>query len=113
MLTGNVWWFAVAITGGGGWGFWYGFRALAKSRTVENTPPARIRSAAQGYAVFHGLGAAPPGTTIRGPLTGRPCIWWHYEIEERGSGRSAQWESASARSWRRNRLCDQLLGCSP
>jgi len=110
MLTGNVWWFAVAITGGGGWGFWYGFRALAKSRTVENTPPARIRSAAQGYAVFHGLGAAPPGTTIRGPLTGRPCIWWHYEIEERGSGRSGEWNRLDEQTSDKPFLLDDSTG---
>jgi len=74
--------YAAVSAGAGAWGLWFGFRALAKSRSVENTPTARIRSAAQGYTGISGLGSAPPHTTIRGPLTGRRCVWWHYRIEE-------------------------------
>lgn len=72
----------------GVYGFWFGFRSLAKCRAIENTASARIRSAAQGYAEFSGVAALPPKATCRGPLTGLHCVWWRYKIEEsRGSGR--------------------------
>ena len=77
---------AVALTVTAAAGFWYWLRALARCRAVANTPVARIRSAAQGYAELTGRGSAPPHTVIRGPLTGKPCIWWHYEIHRGGRG---------------------------
>jgi hypothetical protein len=64
--------------------FWGAFRLLAKSRLLRDTPTARIRSAAQGYAEFSGKGAVPPRVTIKGPLTGLECVWWRYRIQERG-----------------------------
>ena len=76
---------ALCLAGTAACGFWYGLRSLAKCRAVQNTPLARIRSAAQGYTELTGRGSAPPHTVIRGPLTGKPCIWWHYEIH-RGAG---------------------------
>jgi hypothetical protein len=88
MISEEALWIAGGIAALGAYGFWSGFRALAKCRTVENTPTARIRSTAQGYTGISGLACAPPRTTIRGPLTGKPCVWWHYQIEENGFGRS-------------------------
>jgi hypothetical protein len=77
---------AVVLAGAGAYAFWFGFRALSKSRAVENTPTARIRSAPQGYAEFNGVGELPPRVTCKGPLTGLACTWWSYKIEQRGSG---------------------------
>ncbi len=77
---------AVVIAGAGVYGFWFGFKALSKCRAVENTATARIRSAAQGYAEFNGVAELPPRATCKGPLTGLPCAWWTYKIEERGGG---------------------------
>jgi hypothetical protein len=82
------------IAGAGVFGFWYGFRAWFKSRTIEDTPEARIRSAAQGYAEFTGVGELPPRAVVKGPLTGLACAWWHYRIEERGGfGRRSAWHT--------------------
>lgn len=88
MITDDDLWILGGIAALGAYGLWSGFRALAKCRTVEDTPTARIRSTAQGYTGISGLVRAPPGTTIRGPLSGRQCVWWHYRIEENGFGRS-------------------------
>lgn len=88
--TAGALWIAGAFAGIAGWGFWYGVRSLARCRAVANTPVARIRSAAQGYVEFAGVGTTPPRTVIRAPLTGKRCLWWHYEIEDRPrSGRAA------------------------
>jgi E3 Ubiquitin ligase len=83
--------YAAILAAAGAYCFWFGFRSLSKCRALENTPTARIRSAAQGYAEFAGVGTLPPQVTCRGPLTGIHCVWWKYKIEERGTRRRRTW----------------------
>lgn len=58
---------------------------LRKARTIEDTPTAKIRSAAQGYLSISGVARALDDDMVIGPLTGRPCLWYHYTIERRDS----------------------------
>lgn len=62
-------------------------RKMAKSywvaRTIENVPTAKIRSAAQGYVELIGNSKMMEGPVIVSPLTGKPCVWFRYIIEER------------------------------
>ena len=68
---------------------WYTFRSWARNRAIEDTATSRVRSAAQGYVEISGLGVLPPKSANKAPLTGIPCTWWRYKIEERRStGRS-------------------------
>jgi E3 Ubiquitin ligase len=77
--------------------FWYAFRAWAKNRVIEDTPTSRVRSAAQGYVELSGLGKQPPNSSNRGPLTGMPCAWWRYKIDERRyAGRSRGWSTVDS-----------------
>jgi hypothetical protein len=77
--------------------FWYGFKAWRKNRVVEDTPTSRVRSAAQGYVELTGHGLPLPKAENKGPLTGRPCTWWRYKIEERrSSGRSRSWTTVQS-----------------
>jgi hypothetical protein len=64
--------------------FWYAFKSWAKNRTIVDTPTSRIRSAAQGYVELSGRGVLPADSRNKGPLTGLPCTWWRYKIEDRG-----------------------------
>jgi hypothetical protein len=64
--------------------FWYAFKSWAKNRTIVDTPTSRVRSAAQGYVELSGRGVLPANSRNKGPLTGLPCTWWRYEIEDRG-----------------------------
>jgi hypothetical protein len=78
------------LTAAGIYGLRAGFRAWAAGRAIENTPTSRVRSAAQGYVELVGVGRSH-GENI-GPLTGLPCTWWSFAIEERRSnGRSRSW----------------------
>ncbi|WP_295426411.1 GIDE domain-containing protein [uncultured Thiodictyon sp.] len=67
-----------------------GSQAFWRLRTITDTPTARIQSAPQGYVELAGL-ARPHLGQVQGPLTGRPCVWYRYRIEERGSGRNKGW----------------------
>lgn len=56
---------------------------LRKARTIEDTPTAKIRSAAQGYLSINGIARSIGDGTVIAPLTGQPCLWYHYTIERR------------------------------
>jgi hypothetical protein len=88
-------WFLVAcLAGAAVYSFWYCFVSWRKNRVVGDTPTSRVRSAAQGYVEFTGHGLMLPDTQNKGPLSGIPCTWWSYKIEERSSsGRSRSWST--------------------
>lgn len=72
--------------------FWYAFKAWRENRLIADTPTSRVRSAAQGYVQFSGQGLLMSEKENRAPLSGIPCAWWRYKIEERRqSGRSRGW----------------------
>ena len=74
--------------------FHYCFQTWRKNRVVADTPASRVRSAAQGYVEFTGHGLLLPNMENKAPLSGIPCTWWRYKIEERESrGRSRTWST--------------------
>lgn len=84
-------------------GGWWCLRRLAQARLLEDMPTSKIRSAAQGYVELYGVLQEGPSEPLAAPLTGKPCLWWRYRIEEyRESGKSKSWrllESASSEGW--------------
>jgi hypothetical protein len=92
----KFWLLALGLAASAAYSFWYAFKAWAKNRTVEDTPTSRVRSAAQGYVEITGRGLAPDSAN-KAPLTGTPCAWWRYKIEERRStGRSRAWSTVQS-----------------
>jgi hypothetical protein len=88
----KFWLLVVGLAAAAVYSFWYACKSWAKNRAIEDTPTSRIRSAAQGYVELSGRGAVPPNAENKGPLTGIPCTWWRYKIEERSrTGRSRSW----------------------
>ncbi len=55
---------------------------LHKARTIEDTPTSKARSAPQGYVELEGAGKLMDGPPIIAPLSGLPCVWFRYCIEE-------------------------------
>ena len=65
-------------------GFW-------RLRLVTDTPTARIRSAPQGYVELTGH-ALPYQKPMAARLTGLPCVWFRFKVEERRrSGKNSHW----------------------
>lgn len=94
--------FALGACLGGGW---WCLRRWSQARHLLDTPTSKIRSAAQGYVELYGVLEEMPEAAVRGPLTGKPCLWWRFRIEEyRSSGKKRSWkvvESGSSDAWLR------------
>ena len=71
--------FSVGACVGGGW---WCIKRLSEARFLLNTPTSKIRSAAQGYVELYGVLDELPDGQQQAPLTGTPCLWWRFKIEE-------------------------------
>jgi hypothetical protein len=63
-------------------GILWGMARLRQSRTIIDTPTSKIHAAHQGYVELEGVGRIID-LEIASPLTGAPCVWWHYKVEEK------------------------------
>ena len=69
-----------------------GFIYLYRKRIIQDTPTSKIRSAAQGYVELIGEGRLAEGEIIEAPLTGKTCLWYSYQIQEkRHTGKHSKW----------------------
>lgn len=61
----------------------YGFFSrMRRDRALADTPLVRVRSAAQGYVKVVGDAQPSSGTPTSAPLSGRPCVWWDFRVDE-------------------------------
>lgn len=67
----------------------YRWLASRRLRAIDDTPGGCIGSLSPGYVKVSGL-ARPHSHQIEAPLTGRPCVWYRYTIEE-GDGGDDPW----------------------
>lgn len=76
--------------------FWRTWRFINHIRLIEDTPTCKIRSAPQGYVELEGLGKLMDGPPIIAKLSGLPCVWYRYKIEEyvaTGKGNEHRWQT--------------------
>ena len=64
--------------------FW--LSAYRRKLAIEDVPTSTVAAAAQGYVELRGTADAAPGHSLRGRLTGAPCVWQQYFLKERDSG---------------------------
>ncbi|MBR9828099.1 MAG: hypothetical protein GYB41_05600 [Oceanospirillales bacterium] len=70
---------------------WFVFSRMARYRLIADTPTARIRSAPQGYVELIGHVIAGEDGLLSAPLSGRPCVWYDYKVEELDDGERKRW----------------------
>jgi hypothetical protein len=58
------------------------WRQLHRARLIADTPTARARSAPQGYVELAGRARPFGESPLVAKLTGLPCCWYRYRIEE-------------------------------
>ncbi len=59
---------------------WY--LGIKRRRQLEGRAVSKLRSAAQGAVAIDGRVDNLPGSSIRTPFSGNPCVWWEYTISE-------------------------------
>jgi len=70
------------------------FYYLRRARLIEDTPTSKIRSATQGYVELEGAVSAGEGGGLIAPLSGIPCVWFHYKIQQlQKSGKNSRWQT--------------------
>jgi hypothetical protein len=78
-------WFPDAVLAAGGLAlFIFGFSRLRRMRLLQDTPTSTIRGVAMGTAEL--VGKAVERTPLLSVLTGTPCVWHRYTVEEERSG---------------------------
>lgn len=72
---------------------WVAFRRIKLKRMIENLATTRTAGAAYGLVELQGTAALEPGgTELIGPLSGQPCVWYHYVVKQkRRSGKNTKW----------------------
>ena len=86
-------------------GLW---RSLRHARLVDDTPTARIASAAQGYAELRGRGLPLAGLPLLSPLGGLPVLWWRLLTEKRDA--KGKWQQESLEQSQASFLLDDGSG---
>lgn len=71
----------LAVAAAVGVGAW--LAALHRRRAITDTPTSRIATAAQGFVELQGYGKLFGEQALVSPLTGLPCLWYRFVIEER------------------------------
>ncbi len=73
--------------------FYSGIKAFRKKRLIENIPTSKIRSLAMGLVeIFGSVEPQLVNGTMKSPMTGKPCVYYRYTVEElRSSGKSSRW----------------------
>jgi len=121
---GWEWLLDLAAAVAGGFLIRYGFLQLRKKNLIENVPSSPIRSVAMGLAEIKGR--SPATATLAAPLSGAPCHYFRYQVEEeRSTGKRREWvtvdqgksnvpfpvEDATARILVNPEGADMLLKC--
>ncbi len=74
--------FVLAFGGAAALSLALGWRHLHRARLTTDTPTARARSAPQGYVELEGVARPFDDQPLIAKLTGLPCCWYRYRIEE-------------------------------
>lgn len=65
-------------------------------RAILDTPTSRIASAALGYVELMGQAVRAQAQPLRSKLTGLPCVWFRYSVEQRRDNRWARIDSGAS-----------------
>lgn len=68
-------------------------RMFHRARLIEDMPTSKIRSCSQGYVELYGTANWMDGPEIHAPLSGQPCVWYAYVVEEYARHAKQKWRS--------------------
>ena len=86
---------------------YYAIYFIKAARNIEDSPTAKIRSAAQGYVELKGIPQPFSTQPTIGKLSQKPCAWYRYKIEKFKTIRT---ETKTKASWH---LLEQGMSDAP
>lgn len=66
-------------------------RMFHRARLIEDMPTSKIRSCSQGYVELYGTAKWMDGPEIHAPLSGQPCVWYSFSVEEYAQHSKQKW----------------------
>ncbi len=81
-FSGGDWFLLIALLVGAGICLFAALRLFHRARLIEDMPTSKIRSCPQGYVELHGTAKWMDGPEIHAPLSGLPCVWYSFSVEE-------------------------------
>lgn len=66
-------------------------RMFHRARLIEDMPTSKIRSCPQGYVELHGTAKWMEGPEIHAPLSGQPCVWYSFSVDEYVAHSKQKW----------------------
>jgi len=85
---------AISLVGATSLYAWY--INLRRFRAVADTPTSTVSSAPLGYIELVGKGVHPPGEPLISHLSGLPCLWYRYLIEEKNGDKWRRIDSGAS-----------------
>jgi hypothetical protein len=86
-----------ALAAVAGYGLW---RNGMKVRSLTaSTATSKVASAAKGFVELSGIARALNSEVLRDPIAHKPCVWYHFETEERKRwGKNSDWRVINSAS---------------
>lgn len=90
-FSGGDWFLIVALIVGACISLFACLRLFHRARLIEDMPTSKIRSCSQGYVELHGTAKLMEGPEIHAPLSGQPCVWFSFSVEEYAPHTKQKW----------------------
>jgi len=81
-FSGGDWFLLTILIIGAGLSLMFSLRLFHRARLIEDMPTSKIRSCTQGYVELYGTAKWMDGPEIHAPLSGQPCVWYAFTVEE-------------------------------
>lgn len=92
-FSNGDWFLVIALFVGAFICLFASLRLLHRARLIEDMPTSKIRSCPQGYVELYGTTKWMDGPEIHAPLSGQPCVWYAFSIEEYAPHAKRKWRS--------------------
>lgn len=81
-FSSSDWFLVIALIAGACFCLFASLRLFHRARLIEDMPTSKIRSCSQGYVELYGTAKWIDGPEIHAPLSGQPCVWYSFTVEE-------------------------------
>ena len=71
-------------------------RMFHRARLIEDMPTSKVRSCPQGYVELYGTAKWMEGPEIKAPLSGLPCVWYSFVVEEYAQHSKQKWRHVNS-----------------